>query len=339
MSFDSEEAVDRRALVEPELDEARLDESWAAIEGRLHERGRPRRARAWGAAVAALAAAAAVALWVGWPSQSPWVGTTLATADEGAEVHLPEGSAVRAEARTELVRLLESEREVRLALREGAASFDVVRNPDRLFAIEAGDVEVRVVGTAFRVARQGERVRVEVERGAVDVRRGDELVRLRAGERWEGDARLDEAPRAAAQPVPIPAPEPTRARRRGPAGPSADELFAEAAEARRSGNAREAARLYGRLVARFPQDERAALASFELGRIRLDQLGDPRGAASAFQRALALGGGPFAQDARARLVEAYDAAGDTAACERSKASYLRRHPSGRHVVDVTRACE
>lgn len=338
MSFERQEQMDRRALIEPELDEARLDRSWSAIEGRLAEPAKPRRRGRWAAATVALAAAAALALWVGWPSPTPWVGTTLATADETAEVRLPENSLVNAEPRTELVRIQEGEREVRLALREGAATFDVVRNPDRLFAVEAGDVEVRVVGTAFRVARVGERVRVSVERGAVDVRRGDELVRLRKGEQWEGDAEIDlEEPRAAAQPVPIEEPEQARRRRR--AGPSADELFADAAEARRSGDAREAARLYGRLVARFPGDERAALASFELGRIRLDQLGDPNGAASAFRRALALGGGPFAQEARARLVESYDAAGNRAACERSKEAYLRRHPNGRYAVDVTAACE
>ena len=138
--------------------------------------------------------------------------------------------------------------------------------------------------------------------------------------------------------MPVRVDEPTRTTRRA-AGSAANELFTAAAEARRSGNAAEAARLYRRLVARFPRDDRAALASFELGRIRLDQLGDPNGAASAFRRALALGGGPFAQDARARLVEAYDAAGNMAACERSKRAYLRRYPNGRHVVDVTRACE
>lgn len=340
MSFERQEQWDRRELIEPELDEPRLDESWSAIEGRLDARRGPRRRgrRTAVGVVALAAAAAAIAFWVGWPSPTEWVGTTLATADATAEVRLPEGSIVNAEPRTELVRIQEGEREVRLALRDGAATFDVVRNPDRLFAVEAGDVEVRVVGTAFRVARVGERVRVSVIRGAVDVRRGDELVRLRKGERWEGDAEADsEEPRAAAQPVPIEEPEQSRRRRR--AGPSADELFTDAADARRSGDPREAARLYGRLVARFPHDERAGLASFELGRIRLDQLSDPRGAASAFRRALALGGGPFSQEARARLVEAYDTAGDRDACERSKAAYLRRHPEGRYAVDVTGACE
>lgn len=338
MSFERQEHWDRRALIEPELDEPRLDESWSAIEGRLGERAEPRRRGRWLAAGVTLAAAAAVALWVGWPGATPWVGTTLATADETAEVRLPEGSLALAEPRTELMRVSESEREVRLTLRSGAATFDVVRNPDRLFAVEAGDVEVRVVGTAFRVARVGERVRVSVIRGAVDVRRGDELVRLRKGERWEGDAEVDVAePRAAAQPVPIEEPEHTHRRRS--TGPSADELFTGAADARRAGDAQEAATLYRRLVARFPRDERAGLASFELGRIRLDQLNDPRGAASAFRQALSLGGGPFAQEARARLVEAYDGAGNRAACERSKAAYLSRHPNGRYAVDVTGACE
>lgn len=338
MSFERQEQWDRRSLIEPELDEPRFEEGWSAIEDRLGEPQKGSRAP-WVAAGLVAAAAAAVILWVGGSGPSPWVGTTLATADEAAEVQLPEGSVVDAEPQTELIRLHEGEREVRLALREGAATFEVVRNPERLFAVEAGDVQVRVVGTIFRVARVGERVQVSVDRGAVDVRRGDELVRLRAGEQWEGAAEADgEEPEVTAQPVPIEEPEPP-ARRARASGPSADELFAAAAEARRSGEAREAARLYGRLVQRFPRGDRAALASFELGRIRIDQLGDPRGAAAAFRKALALGGGPFAQEARARLVEAYDAAGNRAACQRSREAYLRRHPGGRYAVDVTGACE
>ena len=345
MSFQRQEAGDRRELVEPELDEARLDQTWSAIEDRLDES--PRRGRFVAGAVVALAAA--VLLGVLWPREpAEWTGTTLATADEGATVRLPEGSVVQADPDTDLVRVREDGEEVRLTLRAGAASFDVVRNPDRLFAVEAGDVEVRVVGTAFEVARVGERVRVTVERGAVDVRRGDQIARLRAGDTWEDDATLpapevqsaeNVAPTEAevAEADDVDEDPPSRGRRAARVGP--DELFGQAADARRSGDSREAARLYGRLVARFPRDARAALAAFELGRIRLDQLGDPAGAAQAFRRAIALGGGPFAQDARGRLVEAYDAAGQTAACQRAKAAYLGRYPSGRHVGDVTGACE
>ena len=347
MSVRRQERWDRRELVEPVLDPTRFDETWSAIEERMDRRATRPRGRAVTVGAVVLAVAAAVALAVTVPgAATPWMGTTLATAAERATVRLPEGSIVDAEPRTELVRVRESADEVRLALRSGAASFDVVRNPDRLFTVEAGDVEVRVVGTAFQVARVGQRVRVTVERGAVDVRRGEELVRLRAGDEWEDEASVTEvAPVAtveetAAEPAP---PEDVDIEPREPHARrltvTPDTLFQQAGDARRAGDAREAARLYGRLVGRFPRNDRAPLAAFELGRIRLDQLGDPRGAAAAFQKALALGGGPFSQDARARLVEAHAKAGNDAGCRRAQEGYLSRYPRGRHTDDVTRACE
>ena len=338
MSLHTEERWDHREATEPVLDDARLDAGWSAIESRLTPR-RPQKPvgrRRWAAGGFVTAAAAAAVLWL-WLSDTPWVGTTLATADETAAVQLPEGSQVIAEQATELRRVRESDHEVRLELRAGAAFFDVVRRPERLFAVEAGAVEVRVVGTAFRVARIGERVEVEVQRGAVDVRRGGELVRLGPGQSWSGLDHPEPEPQVFAEPVPIEA-APT-ARRRS-ARPSADELFEAASENRRIGQTRDAARLYARLVARFPEDPRVALAAFELGRIRLDVLDDARGAASAFRRSLASDdASPFVQDVRARLVDALAAAGDSAGCEASRDAYLAHHPEGRHVAEVTRACE
>jgi hypothetical protein len=52
------------------------------------------------------------------------------------------------------------------------------------FAVEAGDVVVRVIGTHFVVARNASEVNVQVERGAVQVTRGDYHVEVRAGETW-----------------------------------------------------------------------------------------------------------------------------------------------------------
>ncbi|MEM1396566.1 MAG: FecR domain-containing protein [Pseudomonadota bacterium] len=52
---------------------------------------------------------------------------------------------------------------------EGAAFFDVVSNPNRPFVVEAGDLELRVLGTEFDVNRNSEAVRVTVGEGEVEV--------------------------------------------------------------------------------------------------------------------------------------------------------------------------
>jgi len=74
---------------------------------------------------------------------------------------------------------------VRVSLSEGQVYCDVEKYPHRpAFVVDAGEVSVTVVGTAFSVARSGDEVAVVVERGIVGVRRGDEDVRLEAGQRW-----------------------------------------------------------------------------------------------------------------------------------------------------------
>jgi hypothetical protein len=76
---------------------------------------------------------------------------------------------------------------VRLA--HGSARFDVAKKPTRRFSVDLGKVEVVVTGTQFRVLRKasaaGERVRVEVLEGSVEVHRADGgLVSLHRGEHW-----------------------------------------------------------------------------------------------------------------------------------------------------------
>ena len=51
----------------------------------------------------------------------------------------------------------------------GSAFFDVTRDPDRPFSVEAGELEARVLGTVFDVSRSGDTVRVAVAEGEVEV--------------------------------------------------------------------------------------------------------------------------------------------------------------------------
>jgi TolA-binding protein len=129
-----------------------------------------------------------------------------------------------------------------------------------------------------------------------------------------------------------------RARARAQAR-AAEELFGQANVARRSGRVAEAAKLYGDLVNRHARDRRAALAAFELGRLRMDSLNDVRGAIEALDRALKLDARrAFAEDALARLVLAQEALGDRAACMRARERYLARYPEGVHAQHVALRC-
>jgi TolA-binding protein len=126
---------------------------------------------------------------------------------------------------------------------------------------------------------------------------------------------------------------------RPPRDPNARELLDAANTARRNGDARTAADEYGQLLRKFPNDGRAGLAAFELGRLRMDRLGDLAGAMQALERAVQLApGSGFREDAMARLVTAYQASGRAADCARSREAYLAAYPTGVHRDAVSRGC-
>src|SRR4029077_978884 len=106
-------------------------------------------------------------------------------------------------------------------------------------------------------------------------------------------------------------------------------LFLRANVARRAGLMQDAAEAYAELLRLFPRDGRAAVSAFELGRIRMDALDDPRGAAQAFGEALRLSKrGQFREDALARLAIASDMIGDLESCKKHRERYLADFPTG-----------
>jgi transmembrane sensor len=117
-------------------------------------------------------------------------------------------------------------------------------------------------------------------------------------------------------------------------------LFQRANLARRAGQMREAEAVYAELLRRFPRDGRAGVSAFELGRIRMDALGNPKGAVAAFSRALALSpDASFREDALARIVVARDAMAQDAACRAARERYLADYPRGVHAVSLAARCK
>jgi TolA-binding protein len=203
---------------------------------------------------------------------------------------------------------------------------------------------------------------VRVERGAVEVREeGRALVAtLKPGQAWESRALDDDArndrdtealpgsgpsspPASARAAPPLPPlpplptssnPAPTRGAELSPRA-----LFERADAARLAGRHADAAAEFERFCRRFPGDPRAGLAAYELGRIRLGSLGDPRGAVEAFTIVLARDeGDPFREDAEAGRVEALDDLGDPAACKRARDAFRARYPSSPHAGRLARLC-
>ena len=297
---------------------------------------------------------------------SAWAWPAALTIDDSAAVMAPplrlaDGSvATRLDASAALAIVENSPERVTLDLRRGRERFEVVPRPaaERSFHVRAGQVTVTVIGTVFTVERVADRIGVSVERGIVHVDWGQGARPLRAGESgWFPPLALvdpaadPQSPATAIEERPTTAP-PLRAERRPqtaeptaaaaastvappPAAldaPSAEQILRAADTARMTGRAGEAATLLQRLVSDRPDDPRAPLAAFTLGRLLMRELGRPRDAATAFAEARALApAGPLAGDALAREAESLSQAGAPDQARDRAREYLRLYPAGHRV--------
>jgi hypothetical protein len=344
--------------VQPDVSEARVERLWSNVEQRLQASAS--RSLRWPWLVGAVFATAAFGLlFVHFqrpqptPSE-PVADAKLETAREGLNVSLVDGSALQLAARTRVALARNQASAVSLRLEHGEVKCEVTHRPERPFTVVAGDVEVRVVGTQFSVKltpeAEGPRIEVSVLGGVVEIRSGREpgiASRVAAGQSWTQLPRTRAVePAPAAPPALVEEPSKPEAVSSAPpsasalpGGPSARELFEKAGERRRAGDAASAARAYEELLKLHPGDARASLSAFELGRLRMDRLGDTAGAIAALERAVALNVGPsFREDALARLVSVYAARGNFVACRRARDRYLQSYPNGVHGAAVSSRC-
>ena len=143
-----------------------------------------------------------------------------------------------------------------------------------------------------------------------------------------GGAPPDQAVVAPSPSDPPPDAPPSRAKppRREPSPGDAADLLGEANAKRAAKQWRESDALYARVVQRAPDSLAAQTALIASGSLRLEHLGDPKGAARRFRRALALApAGPLAEEARWGLAEAARAMRDTAAEAAALDDFLAHH--------------
>jgi hypothetical protein len=328
--------------------DARVARMWGRVDEKL-ARAETRRPLRRGALALVFVAVAAAVLYFGIHARRALPPAQVVEFADGSRVE--HTSADRVE-----VAEVTPER-VELRMVRGHALFHVTPNQDRAFLTHALGYTIRVVGTEFTIDLGGGGVRVEVSRGEVEVRRdeGGNAWRVRAGETWSSLAPSSAglvAPSDTQAPPGAPAegmlalPPDSVAASVTPKGASpqptpsqsaeAAALFQRAQDARAAGRTDETARLLNEFLRRFPNDARAGLAAFELGRIRLDS-GDAKGAVDAFDQAGGAGNS-FQEQVEARRVQALEQSGNIAACRAARTNFLRRFPSGSFAPIVRRRC-
>lgn len=217
-------------------------------------------------------------------------------------------------------------------VRAGSVAFEVPkRPPGSTFVVHAGDVDVVVRGTSFRVsAEPGATARVEVTEGVVSIleKGRGEVATLRAGDRWPAGASAP-APTASAVDSAVPAGATSGAARgAGPvdAPPSSDGPAAGSARGAVDGARppRGSASAGGAPVSDLAEQNRLLLQAAEAR---------ARGDASEEQRALdrylkRFPDGQGAHDALAGRMRSAASRGDPVAARSAAASYLARYPDG-----------
>jgi transmembrane sensor len=335
--------------IDPRFGPERERAARLAIEERA---GRRRLATRAATSVLALALVAALAVFVRPRPQTPTVASTLPS------LSAPQASEVATVTVMQLspdtvVEPLPDAKGRGFTLRSGGARFVVQHDVAHPFVVVAGDITIEDLGTTFSVEYlPGDRLEVAVDEGRVKVRAAGADTEIAAGDSRE--FALPVAPAALEKSGPAPASagpvswrplaesgryDEARAALKK-AGPNAvrDEtadLLLAADAARLGGSPGEAVPYLERVVRGHAGDPRSSLAAFTLGRVLLDELGHPREAAEAFARARAAGG-PLAEDALARQVEATSRAGDTSKSRELAREYQTRYPHGRRAKAVAR---
>jgi transmembrane sensor len=132
-----------------------------------------------GFGLAAGATGLAAGLWGLWPR-----GQQIETAlGEIRSVPLADGSKATINTQSRMAVYMETQRRT-VRLDDGEVWFKVAHDPNRPFVVEAGDVRVRAVGTAFAVRREAGGAEVLVTEGIVEtwiVGRESEAKRIGAG--------------------------------------------------------------------------------------------------------------------------------------------------------------
>jgi len=345
--------------VQPNLHEARLAHQWAKIANRsqpsIHHRHRLM-------PMVAFSLLAVGSFAIGWR----WRGTGLPTALNGTVIEtgasgiqsltLPDKSRVSLMAASQLAIDEYGGNHIQLSLKKGKASFEVTRKPQRRFTVLAAGYEISVIGTRFSVAlgadTELQRVTVQVEQGKVNIRSristpSDRV--LAAGQIWSASETAGPTTPAVVEPA-VNADDasastggatskPLASGSTKSSNPGPKELLESAEVSRINGNMRESAELLDKLRKTYRSDPRAGLAAFELGRLRMDILGDMNGSIEALRDAMRLTqSASIREDAQLRLVQLYNRQGNRTACLVEKVAYLEHYPHGAANQVVSSLC-
>ncbi len=277
---------------------------------------------------------------------------------------LPDGSSVVVLSGDPIRLIHVSPDKMDLEVTRGRVRFEVTKRPSRTFEVRAGEVRVQVLGTVFEVSRDNDIVKVEVFEGRVRVLRLEQQERsLSAGETMTlpavGAALADEvAPSVSMHQdsaSSAPSERTTKKEHRPKATNSSGRERGEAEEVKPTrfatlvaqaeaslsrGELIEAERMYAQAADEGPDEAQRPVIIFRRALLLLQDLKQPRRAARIFAE-LDAEGTPRAlrEDAAAREVEAWAAAGELGLAKTKARAFIERFPDSYRKATVEKVSQ
>jgi|SoiMethySBSTD1v2_1073268.scaffolds.fasta_scaffold12695_6 transmembrane sensor len=280
----------------------------------------------------ALAVAVSIGAIVHWElADAPRAPASIASAPLESQVRFADGSQATLLGSAGIRTVIDGPERVEVVQRAGKVHYKVRPNHKREFVVRAGDVSVTVLGTQFSVDLGESLAEVRVFEGRVRIDDSRRTTELAAGETlnvqaWH--AQTIQTASASATLVSDESPS-LRDEMRGadkPAALSAQELLAQADEARAAQNWDEAVRLLRTLLARHPGAANKSNVLFMLARAERNR-GSHAEAAAVFAKCAALGG-TLGSEALAEEAASWLKAGQRERAVEAARRYVKRYPDG-----------
>lgn len=242
-------------------------------------------------------------------------GVGKVTVDDGADVSILEQ---RADA-------------VYLEQTEGRAKYDIVHQERRSIKVRVAGIVVTVVGTVFWVTVDDPVVRVEVEKGVVEVDDGKQVVTLEANETISMGI-----PEKKKRQLHFPKNKKRGKRKTSHQAKRTEELFYEADQARKAGNLKKAADILRRIVSEKESPYSVASAKFVLGKVERGRGNHAKAAEAFYGCSKQAPNRALGEDALAEAAFSFKAAGNIKKAQRIANTYLKEFPEGIYTVKMRR---
>ncbi len=251
----------------------------------------------------------------------------VASATLERQVNFSDGSQATLLGSAGIRTVIDGSDRVEVVQRAGKVHYKVRPNQKREFVVRAGDVTVTVLGTRFSVDLGESLAEVRVLEGRVRIDDSRRSTELAAGETLNVQAWHAQTIQTASASATLVSDEsPMLPATAKPAASSAQELLAQADDARAAQNWDEAVRLLRTLLARHPGAANKSNVLFMLARAERNR-GSHAEAAAVFAKCAALGG-TLGSEALAEEAASWLKAGQRERAVEAARRYVKRYPDG-----------